>query len=62
MRALPRRSTAAGCLDPSLTRGVGGSGLGLYISREPVERMHGRLTVASEPARASTFSVELPVA
>ncbi len=48
-------------LDPSLTRGVGGSGLGLYISRELVERMHGRLTVASEPGRGSTFTVELPV-
>ena len=49
-------------LDPSLTRGVGGSGLGLYISRELVERMDGRLTVASEPGRGSTFTVELPVA
>jgi PAS domain S-box-containing protein len=46
-------------LDPSLTRGVGGSGLGLYISRELVERMRGRLTVASEPGRGSTFVVEL---
>jgi PAS domain S-box-containing protein len=49
-------------LDPSLTRGVGGSGLGLYISRELVERMDGRLTVTSEPGRGSTFTVELPVA
>jgi PAS domain S-box-containing protein len=49
-------------LDPSLTRGVGGSGLGLYISRELVERMDGRLTVASEPGRGSTFTVDLPVA
>jgi PAS domain S-box-containing protein len=47
-------------LDPSLTRGVGGSGLGLYISRELVERMRGRLTVSSEPGRGSTFVVELP--
>jgi PAS domain S-box-containing protein len=47
-------------LDPSLTRGVGGSGLGLYISRELVERMSGRLTVSSEPGRGSTFVVELP--
>jgi two-component system phosphate regulon sensor histidine kinase PhoR len=49
-------------LDPSLTRGVGGSGLGLYISRELVERMRGRLTLESEPGRGSTFTVELPVA
>jgi two-component system phosphate regulon sensor histidine kinase PhoR len=48
-------------LDPALTRGVGGSGLGLYISRELVERMHGRLTLASEPGEGSTFTVELPL-
>jgi signal transduction histidine kinase len=47
-------------LDPSLARGVGGSGLGLYISRELVERMQGRLTVSSEAGRGSTFVVELP--
>ncbi len=48
-------------LDPTLTRGVGGSGLGLYISRELVERMRGRLTVVSEPGLGSTFTVELPL-
>ena len=32
-------------LDPALTRGVGGSGLGLFISRELVSRMGGSLTV-----------------
>src|SRR5581483_9271804 len=30
-------------LDPALTRGVGGSGLGLFISRELVSRMGGSL-------------------
>ena len=30
-------------LDPNLTRGVGGTGLGLYICRELVHRMHGRI-------------------
>ncbi len=48
-------------LDPALTRGVGGSGLGLYISRELVERMRGRLTLVSEPGEGSTFTVELPL-
>jgi signal transduction histidine kinase len=49
-------------LDPNLTRGVGGTGLGLYICRELVHRMHGRIWVASDGRRGSTFTVELPVA
>ena len=47
-------------LDPQQTKGVGGSGLGLYICRELVERMHGRLTVDSEPGVGSRFTVTLP--
>ncbi|HSB39691.1 MAG TPA: ATP-binding protein [Gaiellaceae bacterium] len=47
-------------LDPGLTHGVGGSGLGLYICRELVERMDGRLSVDSEPGRGSRFTLELP--
>jgi two-component system phosphate regulon sensor histidine kinase PhoR len=49
-------------LDPSMTRGVGGSGLGLYISRELVEQMGGRLTVSSRHGEGSTFTVTLPLA
>ncbi len=49
-------------LDPNLTRGVGGTGLGLYISRELVQRMNGRIWVRSTPGRGSTFVFELPVA
>jgi signal transduction histidine kinase len=49
-------------LDPNLTRGVGGTGLGLYICRELVDRMDGRIWVASDGRRGSTFTVELPVA
>ena len=47
-------------LDPQLTGGVGGSGLGLYICRELVERMHGQLDVDSEPGKGSRFTVALP--
>ena len=47
-------------LDPQQSRGVGGSGLGLYICRELVERMNGRLEVESEPGRGSRFTVRLP--
>jgi PAS domain S-box-containing protein len=49
-------------LDPSMTRGVGGTGLGLYICRELVHRMNGRIWVTSDGRRGSTFTVELPVA
>jgi PAS domain S-box-containing protein len=49
-------------LDPALTRGVNGTGLGLYISKELVERMKGRISVDSEPGRGSTFVVEVPLA
>jgi signal transduction histidine kinase len=47
-------------LDPQQTKGVGGSGLGLYICRELVERMDGRLTVESQVGSGSRFRVELP--
>jgi PAS domain S-box-containing protein len=49
-------------LDPNLTRGVGGTGLGLYICRELVHRMHGRIWLVSDGRSGSTFTVELPVA
>lgn len=47
-------------LDAEMTRGVGGSGLGLYISREIVEQLGGTLTVSSQVGRGSTFTVVLP--
>jgi two-component system phosphate regulon sensor histidine kinase PhoR len=47
-------------MDPDMRRGVGGSGLGLYISRELVERMGGRILVDSRPGLGSTFTIQLP--
>ena len=49
-------------LDPDLTRGVGGTGLGLYISRELLERMGGRIWVESSGRGGSTFVAEVPLA
>jgi len=49
-------------LDPDLTRGVGGTGLGLFISRELLERMGGRIWVESSGSGGSTFVAELPIA
>ncbi len=49
-------------LDPNLTRGVGGTGLGLYISRELVMRMNGRIWVDSDGRSGSSFFLELPIA
>lgn len=43
-------------------RRAGGTGLGLAIADELVRRMHGRLTLESEPGRGTTATVLLPPA
>jgi PAS domain S-box-containing protein len=48
--------------DPHHTRAPSGTGLGLYISRELIRRMGGRIEVRSRPGTGSTFVVELPTA
>jgi signal transduction histidine kinase len=49
-------------LDPQMTRGIGGTGLGLYICRQLVEQMDGRIWVEENNPRGSAFSFELPAA
>jgi two-component system phosphate regulon sensor histidine kinase PhoR len=46
--------------DPQLTYAPGGTGLGLYISRELAQRMGGSLEVVSSPGAGATFVLELP--
>jgi PAS domain S-box-containing protein len=46
-------------LDTQLSRAGGGTGLGLYITRELVRRMGGTIAVQSEPGVGSTFTVDL---
>ena len=46
--------------DPNQREVPGGTGLGLYISRELVRRMGGSIGVRSQPGQGSTFYFELP--
>jgi signal transduction histidine kinase len=47
-------------LDPEPSQGVAGAGLGLYICRELVRQMNGRIWFESSEGRGSTFVFELP--
>src|SRR2546421_7492306 len=49
-------------LDPDMTGGIGGTGLGLYIARELVRRVEGRIWVEANGGRGSVFFVEIPAA
>jgi two-component system sensor histidine kinase VicK len=43
-----------------LARDVGGMGLGLHISKEIVDRLHGRIWADSDAGKGTTFHVALP--
>jgi PAS domain S-box-containing protein len=49
-------------LDPDMTRGIGGTGLGLYICRELVRRVSGRIWVEPNDGGGSVFYVAIPFA
>jgi two-component system, OmpR family, phosphate regulon sensor histidine kinase PhoR len=47
-------------LDPNMSQGIGGTGLGLYICSELVERMGGQIWLESEEGKGSSFFFQLP--
>jgi signal transduction histidine kinase len=49
-------------LDPHMTRGIGGTGLGLYICHEIVTQLGGGIWVTGNDGRGSTFGFEIPIA
>jgi PAS domain S-box-containing protein len=49
-------------LDPDMTHGIGGTGLGLYIASELVRRVNGRIWVEANDGPGSVFTVEIPAA
>ena len=44
------------------SRQYGGFGLGLWITRQVAEAMHGEISVDSRPGQGATFSIVLPLA
>lgn len=47
-------------VDGSITRKYGGTGLGLYVSRQLVDLMEGTIELESEKGKGSTFQVTIP--
>ncbi len=38
-----------------------GSGLGLYIVKETLEKLNGKISVDSQPGKGSEFKIEVPL-
>jgi two-component system phosphate regulon sensor histidine kinase PhoR len=57
---IPRLTERFYRVDTHRSREMGGTGLGLAIVKHIVNRHRGRLRIASEPGKGSTFAVILP--
>ncbi|MBC7165233.1 MAG: PAS domain-containing protein [Roseovarius sp.] len=57
---IPRLTERFYRVDTHRSRAMGGTGLGLAIVKHIVNRHRGRLRIASEPGKGSTFTVILP--
>jgi signal transduction histidine kinase len=57
----PTLFTRFGRIHNQRTRGLSGSGLGLYIAKYIVDQHFGDITVHSQPGQGATFVVTLPV-
>ncbi len=59
---MPKLFEAFQQVDNSLTRRVGGTGMGLPLAKSLTELQNGRLWVESQPGVGSTFSITVPTA
>lgn len=59
---MPRLFTRFGRTESAANRGIPGTGLGLYISRELARRHGGDIAVSSRPGAGATFTMSLPLA
>ena len=57
---LPRLFTRYGTIGHQPRSGQLGSGIGLYVCKELVEGMHGRIGLISRPGSGSIFLISLP--
>jgi len=58
---LPALFTRFGRASNARSRGIAGSGIGLYVAKKVVEAHRGTLTVQSKENEGSTFTVSLPL-